>query len=178
MKVRVHSHEGAAVLHPRRYEAYSAAMIRMTTMPQFVPLVFRDAYLDVLELRFADVTPEGFAHIIENEKDLVDKQLADGHAMWLMTTDHAKQINEFVDRVKDKIELLVVHCDAGVSRSSAVAIELCVKLGLTEELDTLQANKRFHPNYYVRDLIREQWSCTSAERQRLYEKLFIDTEGC
>src|ERR1035437_569218 len=33
----------------------------------------------------------------------------------------AKSIIEFVERMKDKVENLIIHCEAGVSRSSAVA---------------------------------------------------------
>ena len=33
----------------------------------------------------------------------------------------ARQILEFVDRVWDEIEVLMIHCEAGISRSPAVA---------------------------------------------------------
>lgn len=39
----------------------------------------------------------------------------------LFNEDHARQIWEFVESVWDRVELLVVHCLAGVSRSPAVA---------------------------------------------------------
>ena len=180
MLIRIHSHEGAATLHPRRYGADRAAMIRITTMPEFVPLVFRDAYVDVLELRFADVTAEGWHRIVSEQEhqDLADQQikrmLDNGHAMWLMTDDHARQIVEFADRVRDQVELLVVHCDAGVSRSSAVALALCEKYGFVDEARAIQDSPRYRPNLYVRDLIRKQYMPSDEERERLYAKLFSE----
>ena len=39
----------------------------------------------------------------------------------LFSEEHAKQIWDFVEKVWDKCELLLVHCLAGVSRSPAVA---------------------------------------------------------
>lgn len=171
MKIRVHSHEGAATLHPRRYVTGPAAMIRMTTMPTFVPLVFKDAYLDVLELRFADVTKEGFEKILREEGDLVQKNLDEGHAFWPMNEDHAKQIIAFADRIRSQVDLLVVHCDAGISRSSAVALSLAEKFELVDEYRSLTENRRFHPNPMIRSMLREQFM-PSDERQRLYDRLF------
>lgn len=171
MKVRVHSHEGAATLHPRRYGATKAAMIRMTTMPSFVPLVFQTSYQDVLELRFADVTTEGWARMQADEGDLIAEALAQGHACWPPTKDHMRQIIEFADKVRPEVDLLVVHCDAGVSRSSAVAMALCEKFELVDELRQLNENRRYRPNHTIRAMLRE-FFMPSEERQRLYDRLF------
>lgn len=154
--VRIHSHEGAATLHPRRYGAFSAAMVRMSTMPAFVPLVFQDAYSDVIELRFADVTKEGWESMQAYEKDLIQEQLAAGHAMWPMEQHQAKAIAEFVDRVKEKVQLLVVHCDAGVSRSSAVAKAVCEQYGVVKDLDFINNHKRYSPNKMVHMMVKEE----------------------
>lgn len=171
MKVRVHSHEGAATLHPRRYGANTAAMIRMTTMPSFIPLVFRDSYMDVLELRFADVTEEGWKRMQAEEGDLIEEALKQGHACWPPTKDHMKQINDFAENIFGKVELLVVHCDAGVSRSSAIAMSLCEKFELVDELRQLNENRRYRPNHFMRSMMREFYM-PSKERQALYDKLF------
>ena len=57
--------------------------------------------LDLLPLRFDDV---------EFEKS--DRKV--------FTIEQAKEIWEFVDRLWDKVELLMIHCHAGISRSAAV----------------------------------------------------------
>lgn len=158
MKIRVHSHEGAATLHPRRHQSNTAAMIRMTTMPSFVPLVFPSTYQHVLELRFADVSQESFDRISKTEHDLIAEQLKAGHAMWPMTRNHAQQIVKFLREIKDNVDLLVVHCDAGISRSSAVAIAAAEMYGLDEEQRRLENNRRFNPNEYVYSLIFDEWN--------------------
>ncbi len=38
-----------------------------------------------------------------------------------MTEEDARKIVDFVNSVEDKIDLLVVHCEAGISRSAGVA---------------------------------------------------------
>ncbi len=41
-----------------------------------------------------------------------------------MTPAHAREIRRFVEEHLERLELIVVHCDAGVSRSPAVAAAL------------------------------------------------------
>jgi hypothetical protein len=57
---------------------------------------------DVLNICFGDYTPED--KNLENEK--------------LFHEGQAKQVVEFVDRYKDEVEMFIVHCDAGVRKSS------------------------------------------------------------
>lgn len=42
----------------------------------------------------------------------------------VFTEEHAEQILDFVSGVRDQIDTLVVHCEAGISRSCAVAAAL------------------------------------------------------
>lgn len=43
------------------------------------------------------------------------------HNIQLFSNRDAKNIINFVNEVKNKVEIIVVHCDAGISRSAAVA---------------------------------------------------------
>lgn len=56
-----------------------------------------------------------------------------------MTDADAVRILDAVERVASRIDRLVVHCDAGVSRSPAVALALARHLGL----DTTELERRF-----------------------------------
>jgi predicted protein tyrosine phosphatase len=49
----------------------------------------------------------------------------------LFTEEQAKEIINFVAAIEKEINILVVHCDAGVSRSAAVAKFIAEKYGLT-----------------------------------------------
>ena len=51
---------------------------------------------------------------------------------FLFNKYHAEQILDFVDEIQDKIELLMVHCEAGMSRSPAVGAAIA-KLGWNDD---------------------------------------------
>jgi hypothetical protein len=61
------------------------------------------------------ILPLGFFDL---EHTIHDKDLND--SLILFDYDMAFALKEFIDSVKDDIDLLMVHCDAGVSRSQAV----------------------------------------------------------
>lgn len=67
----------------------------------------KDGWYDVLRLQFHDVDP-----------DMSD---APGGVFQLMTEKDARLIKIFVERVAPDIDVLLVHCAAGISRSAAVA---------------------------------------------------------
>ena len=46
---------------------------------------------------------------------------------------YAEQILDFVDSYRDNIDLIVVHCEAGISRSSATAGALSLILNKTDQ---------------------------------------------
>jgi predicted protein tyrosine phosphatase len=47
-----------------------------------------------------------------------------------MTSEQAQQIVKYITAIADKIDTLVIHCHAGISRSSAVAKWAAEKYGL------------------------------------------------
>ena len=61
-----------------------------------------------------------------------------------ITEKDAKQIVNFVNRIKDKVNLIVVHCDAGVSRSAGVCAAIMNMLGRDDV--KIFENPRFCPN--------------------------------
>lgn len=69
----------------------------------------------------------------------------------LMTPEHARQIREFVERHRSEVGAVVVHCEAGVSRSPAVAATLARWLGLDERC----FHRDYQPNGHVYRLLCE-----------------------
>jgi len=69
----------------------------------------------------------------------------------LFSEDQAKQIWNFVQEHKDT-ELLIVHCDAGVCRSPAIAAAIAEGLG--QDFTWLFDPKWYHPNEFVFDTMR------------------------
>src|SRR5262245_13639474 len=47
----------------------------------------------------------------------------------VMSADQAREICRFIDRHRDEVGAVVVHCERGMSRSPAVAAALCARFG-------------------------------------------------
>ncbi len=64
----------------------------------------------------------------------------------LMSKNDAEKIKKFIDFFKDKAECLVVHCEAGISRSAGVMAAIQKYLVGTDE--AIFNNRRFSPNMH------------------------------
>lgn len=65
--------------------------------------------------------------------------------------ENAKDILEFMNKYVNEDVDLVVHCDAGISRSSAVALSCCNKFNLTKEY----IHKSIDPNPLILDVCKK-----------------------
>lgn len=94
--------------------------------------------VDILSLLFGDIT--------NNEAEAsLDKDLRTR----LFTSKQARAIINFLDFLKTKpVKILLIHCDAGISRSGAVGIFACRYFGLNESLFRIE-NPNIQPNPYV-----------------------------
>ncbi len=62
-----------------------------------------------------------------------------------MTEEHAMKILAAFERHRPPLERVVLHCDAGVSRSPGVALALATLVGA----DTTEIGRRYAPNRHV-----------------------------
>ena len=70
-----------------------------------------------------------------------------------MSQEQAREIVSFVKRWKDKVSVVVSQCDAGISRSAAVAAALDLWLN---GVDSISSNPIYFPNVQVKaTLLRE-----------------------
>lgn len=100
---------------------------------------------EVLNLIFADLTAEDY----KIAPDLISKFPA-------FTKRKAKQTIKFLDSLREKeINLLLTHCDAGVSRSAAVGIFACRYLGMDEK-EFRKEHRQIGPNSLVYDLLQQE----------------------
>lgn len=97
---------------------------------------------DVLHLRFSDVTPEDF------EKNPAFKQFESG----LFDAGQARQIVAFLDGHRNAGVDVMVNCEAGISRSSAVANFVLEYFGSRQ---APFAPPHYRPNPYVLQVLRE-----------------------
>ena len=69
------------------------------------------------------------------------------------TSQQASAICVFVQKHRLNVRRIVVHCDAGVSRSPAVAAALAVCLGKSDE----EFFRRYRPNMFVYRCLLNEW---------------------
>lgn len=92
----------------------------------------KNKYDKVLELRFDDIPIPIEDYIIFNK-------------------EHLKEIKEFVKDDED----IDIHCSAGISRSTAVAIGICISKGnIDMMLDYLDRHHLIIPNDYILSMFR------------------------
>lgn len=107
--------------------------------PENIEVIKKLGCREMLSLRFWDVTTENFRLIVSKYPTCV-----------LFGKGHAKRIVSFIDMVKLLIEdaSLIVHCDAGISRSGAVGSFAAKYLDLDPE-DFHKLNPNIFPNPHV-----------------------------
>ena len=93
---------------------------------------------------------------ITDDKDCLDGMTREGYKFVLFDKEMAKKVVEFMERRKLETgdHTLVLHCDAGISRSGAVAEFAAEFFGIPSE-DFQKANPYLRPNPFVRRLLRE-----------------------
>ena len=132
------------------------AAISVSTQPEEFPILSEINRVGLLQLSFWDVS---------NPKLIDDARVKDK----LFTEDQAQQILEFTKEVWDKIDCMLVHCEAGFCRSPAIAAALThIYYGKGE--DELYFN-RFSPNYLVYSTIlkKHYWEHVSIEPSEIGE---------
>lgn len=142
MKITVMNRYNAAKYNP----SHTMAMISITD-PYSIPNQFVKKEIDILRLSFYDID---FMPILDSKSNLID----DDSFMILFKKDHAKQILDFYSKVKDKVDELVVHCEAGRSRSAGIAAAL---LFISNQNDRIIfCNPLYSPNMRVYRIILEE----------------------
>jgi len=96
-----------------------------------------DSRVNALFLKFSDIDRE------------VDYPTAK-----LFTKEQAKEIWTFFQLYKDKINTIVVNCEAGISRSSATAAALAKAIG--QDIEDSKFFKYYLPNRFVYRMILEE----------------------
>jgi predicted protein tyrosine phosphatase len=130
-EIRVLSRQAA-----EQYQPQSVEVCISISDPEAAPAQLSGAFAAVLRLAFNDIAAAA----------------AQGPGDILFTTEHAGAILQFVSGWVDA-QRLVIHCNAGASRSPAIALGLCDIFGWpTEELEAAFPNW----NPWVRRLISQQ----------------------
>jgi len=100
--------------------------------------------VEFYDIDMLSITNAGYKHDIEKSG-----------GKGLMTDEHAKQILDFLEDMKGKIEVLFCHCEAGISRSSGAAA--AIMRILTGSDDKIFNDPRYIPNMFVYRKILDMW---------------------
>ncbi len=113
--------------------SYTWACISIANTEEDFAYIPEENCVALLQLAFVDITQPMPGYILFHD-------------------DHAHDIFDFVTQYWDWIDTLLVHCDAGISRSSAVAAAISrLKFGAEGEF----LDEPFDPNPLVYRILRE-----------------------
>lgn len=142
-----------------RYPKYAIISIQEPTFGYGIGLEMKKGgnCLAALNIEFGDVTPA-------MDKDGADNELQ----RQLMTIEHARRIHDFVETLPKEVELLIVHCSAGISRSAGVAAALL--MARTGSDRQIFDSGQYCPNMYVYYSVLEAYGLTNRYSSDEYEK--------
>jgi predicted protein tyrosine phosphatase len=116
-------------------------------LPTFAP---NENRLGILSLQFYDLDDISDQMAPKDAKEYLT-QFGDG----LFKDDQAGEIADFVEGIKDRIKGILVHCEAGQSRSAAVAA--AIELVLNGSNERVFQDRRYSPNEYVYGKLLKAW---------------------
>jgi len=96
---------------------------------------------------------------IDSSKELTKmsyNELVAQYGPGIFSEYQAQQIIDFVEKYKDQVELIVIHCEAGISRSAAVGAAIMKQL--TGDDSKIFNNKMFLPNMFIYSTILKTWN--------------------
>ena len=82
------------------------------------------------------------------------------YSRFIFNTNQAEQILNFIEEYKDKVNLIVVHCEAGISRSAGVAGALSLIYNGSDEYYF----KHYLPNIFVYRTILNMYMKNKKEK--------------
>jgi len=147
MRIQVLTRAAAQLLSPDE----KCAIISITNTPDdIIKFEYNNNIKGVLRLHFYD------------EDHISILQYNDATKLKLFETADALKVLTFFESVKDKIDVLYIHCQAGISRSPAIAAALCDLYGIESSANWFF---NYSPNFFVYRKMMDSW------------ELFIETKG-
>lgn len=103
--------------------------------------------LDILRLKFHDFTNTDREYIESLKKSALAKRIV------FFSMEDADKIVSFIKKYANDIEMIIIHCEAGISRSAGVAAALSKCINGDDEIFF----KRYLPNSLVYSSIIKKW---------------------
>jgi predicted protein tyrosine phosphatase len=133
------------------------AAISVSTQPGDFPELSAENRLGLLRLCFWDISKPSLRQLEAEDPKL-------------FTREQGREILDFVDEHWDKIDTLLVHCEAGMSRSPAIASAIIsIKYGEGADAEWF---KTYHLlNRFVYKLITEEYHGVDSKAAHIAERL-------
>lgn len=156
MKITVMSRQ-EAIAHSYRQEIPKCIIVSINCLNDLSPVFYEPT--NPLNKRVMAVLRLNFNDIDRPYQDLEPKQ------------EHFIGLKAFIDTFKDnpEIEEIIVHCAAGISRSSATAAAICKYLNLDEH-KIIWSNPSFVPNELVYRLALNELGLKVCEAELAFYK--------
>jgi predicted protein tyrosine phosphatase len=94
---------------------------------------------------------------------------------YFMTIEDAIKIKDFVDNMWDKIDCLIVHCYAGISRSAGCMSGILQAKGIDDSW--IWNDKKYCPNTFVAKKILEAYGINYNNYDKLWEEIMKERDG-
>lgn len=137
------------------------AIVSITCLDDSLPKfnMNNENILGILELHFNDIERQYKDYQIPKKEDF-------------------KELKQFIDNHKNIVDEIVVHCHAGISRSSATASAICRYLNVDDSF--IWDSYMYHPNRLVFRLALEELgvSLNDYEIEKLYKRNDEAQENC
>ena len=105
--------------------------------------------IGTLFLKFYDI--DVLQPVYEEHIEEIYDEYSDG----LFNKDQAALILDFVDGIRDKVKNILIHCDAGISRSAGVGAALSLIINGSDK--EVFNDRRYLPNMFVYRTILNLW---------------------
>lgn len=132
-----------------REHSETSIVISINSSSEFfleIPYNPKNGIKKLLSLSFDDI-----------DKKQYDDMVADGYgSVVLMSEQDAARIVSFVKKYKDSVDGIIVHCDAGVSRSAGVMA--AIMKWLTGDDSKIFNDLRFRPNIWCYRLVLNEFA--------------------
>ena len=115
-----------------------------------IPYNSKNGIKKLLSLSFDDITDDTYSDMVEECPEYVTE-----HSAVLMSKQDAARIVAFVKKYKDSVDGIIVHCDAGVSRSAGIMA--AIMKWLTGDDSKIFNDLRFHPNMWCYRLVLNEF---------------------
>jgi predicted protein tyrosine phosphatase len=133
-----------------------AIMIQISGTGVFILPRYTEKYTDILQCTFGDSTPS----------ETWTGKLRGGK---LFSASDASIIKEFITNYQTSVKTVIIHCNAGISRSPAVALALAEWLDLHKVIHQIAFSFNYFPNPHILLRCREVFGTIKKLREQYAE---------